>query len=57
MAFSVHIPPLLAQCALNAHSHSTTEFLETTDTVILLVNLDVSNHRCQSVSIAGDHNP
>jgi len=45
MASSVHIPPLLAQYALNAQSsHSITEVLETADTVILLVNLDVFNH-------------
>jgi hypothetical protein len=47
LASSVHIPPLLAQCALNAQSsHSITDFLETADTadVILLFKLDVSNH-------------
>jgi len=45
VASSVHIPLLLAQCALIAQSsHSITEFLETADTVILLFKLDVSYH-------------
>jgi len=56
VASSVHISPLLAQCALNAQSsHSIAEFRETADTIILLVKLDVSNHTWPSVSIAG-HN-
>jgi len=43
VASSVHIP-LLTQYALNAQrSHSTTEFVKTADTAILLVNRDVSN--------------
>jgi len=45
MALSVHIPALLAQRALNANtSHSFSVFFGTRYTVMLLINLDVSNH-------------
>jgi hypothetical protein len=54
VATAIHIPPLLGQYTLNAQSsHSATEFPETADTVILLVNLDASNHSSPTVSIAG----
>jgi len=45
MAFLVRIPLYLAQCALHDHSsHSSTEFVRTGYTVLLLVILDVPDH-------------
>jgi len=58
VASPVHIVTLLAQYALNAQfSHTITEYLETADTFIILVKLDVSNHNGPYVSIAGHKIP
>jgi len=44
-ASSVHIPEILSQNVLNRQTlHTVTEVLEVAHTVMLLVNLDVSNH-------------
>jgi hypothetical protein len=51
---SVHIPGILSENALNRQTfHTVTEVLETADTVILLVKLDVSNNIVPYESIAG----
>jgi hypothetical protein len=45
VASSVHFPEILFQKALNRQiQHAVTEVLETTDTVILVAKLVVSNH-------------
>jgi hypothetical protein len=54
VASSVHIPEILSQNALNRQTyHTVTEVLEVAHIVILMVNLDVSNHTGAQESIAG----
>jgi len=53
VASSVHIPEILSQNALNRQTyHTETEVLEVAHTVILLINLDVSNHTGPQEGIA-----
>jgi hypothetical protein len=54
VASSVHIPEILSQNALNRQTcHTVTEVPEVAHTLILLVNIDVSNHTVPQESIAG----